>query len=395
MNQYIDEIEKINYYKEKIIQNLSQNGIFPNNLIVEEKLRNIDTSLAIFQYISNSENEAFDTSKFNEDFNRIYDDLLILYKLAYNICIDKFEEIKAYAETHLLELEDLSRKYEYKTKFEIDSTSLGNTLFFQTNGFNIEQVNGLAKIKLGSIKVNNDSKIACLFDANNIEDKQVVFSFDGTNCSPYSYNKDFLYISGDIDINTYEYKLPDDLINNDIFEMAIDEFVPNNNNRYIIYGGYNTIYTSLDDNIKTFYEKQNDTPISLTGGGKIVFYVLNGTFITFDFSKQPIETNFTGTKIDNITSPQKIIIEYYGDFSFDFVTDGKIYATREKGIVQNNKLYYPNVDAIHNFLIEEYTEENTTTYDDVTVTINDVFQQEPLKVNMIAIKELSSLDSIK
>ena len=121
-----------------------------------------------------------------------------------------------------------------------------------------------------------------MFQANNIEDNQVVFSFDGNNCSPYSYNKDFFTVNGDIKMQSYSYNLPDDLVNNTEFEMAIDNFIPNANNRYVIYGGNNMIYSTLGS-FRTFYEKQKDTPISLTGGGKIIFYVINGSFISFNF----------------------------------------------------------------------------------------------------------------
>lgn len=393
MNQYTDEIEKINYYKQRIIKNLSQNGIFPDNLIVEERLKDIDAALAILQYIPYSESEIFNTDKFNEDFQRIYDDLLILYKLAYQICIEDFEKVKTYTETHLLQLEDLARKYEYKTKFEIDSTYLGNTIFFQANGFNIKQENGIAIIELGKIKANNASKLACMFQADNIKDEQVVFSFNGNNCSPYSYNKDYFTVDGDIKMQSYNYSLPYDLVNNTEFEMAIDNFIPNANNKYIIYGGSNMIYSTLGS-YRTFHEKQKDTPISLTGGGKVVFYVINGSFISFNFSKQPVKTNFNGTKIDTLNNHHKIVIEYYGDFTLDYVTDGKVYAVREIGIMKDNKLYYPNNDTISDFLIEEYTEGNKTTYDNVTVMISDLYQDTPLKIGMIAIKELVTLDGI-
>ena len=56
--------------------------------------------------------------------------------------------------------------------------------------------------------------------------------------------------------------------------------------------------------------------------------------------------------------------------------------------MKDNKLYYPNNDTISDFLIEEYTEGNKTTYDDVTVTISDLYQDTPLRIGMIAIKEL-------
>ena len=137
MSYYLDQINKINYYKQKIIEELSSSGIFPNNILIQNKIDDIDTKLAIFQYISVSETDVFDVDKFNEDLLRIYNDLLILYSLTYKMSVNEYENIKSYAETHLLELEDLARMYEYKTKEELDSTSLGNTVFFQSNGFNI------------------------------------------------------------------------------------------------------------------------------------------------------------------------------------------------------------------------------------------------------------------
>lgn len=188
MSYYLDQINKINYYKQKIIEELSSSGIFPNNILIQNKIDDIDTKLAIFQYISVSETDVFDVDKFNEDLLRIYNDLLILYSLTYKMSVNEYENIKSYAETHLLELEDLARMYEYKTKEELDSTSLGNTVFFQSNGFNITYNNGIAIIDLGKITLHNASKVACIFKAENVSSEQVVFNFDDKyNCSPYDY----------------------------------------------------------------------------------------------------------------------------------------------------------------------------------------------------------------
>lgn len=393
-SQYTDEIYKINYYKQRIIESLSRSGIFPSDILIKERLDNINTALAIFQYTKNKEGAAFDTEKFNEDFRQIYDDLLILYKLAYQICIDDFEKIKSFTETHLLELEELARSYEYKTKLEIDSTSLGETIFFQANGFKIKQENGIATIDLGTIDANNGSKLACIFDCDTVNDEQVVFSFDGNNCTPYSYNKDFLRVPGEIFMKKYEYTIPDGAINNNAIEMFVDNFIPDNQNKYIIYGGSNTISTILGTS-RTFYNKVEGVPVKVFGGGRIVFYVLGGTSISFDFSSQPIRTNFSGTRIDNLKKHHKIVIEYYGDFTFDYYTDGKVYGSRETGIIKDNKLYYPNADSLADFLIEEYKKGNATTFKDVTVTVSDLFTGDPIKINTIAIKELSVLDGIE
>lgn len=393
MSYYLDQIAKINYYKARIIENFAQNGMYPNNIDIENKINDINTSLAIFEYIDNKEGEIFDINKFNQDLKAIYDDLLILYKLVYQESIKEYEKIKIYVENNLSQLERLSNSYKYKTKMELDSTSLGNTIFFQGNGFNIVNKNGVAIINLGKIEVNNASKIACLFDADNIKDEQVVFSFDGNNCSPYTYNKDFFIVPGKIEKTSYIYTLPENIIKNTMYEMIPDNFSLNTDNKYIIYGGKNEISTVLGDN-KTFYNKIDNIGINLLGAGKIIFYILNGSFVNFDFSSKPVNTNFSGTSIDNLNDEQEIIIEYYGDFSFNFETDGSFYATKANGLISNNKLYYPDNDDLNSFYIEEYKLSNKTTYNNVTVTISDLLTDNPLNINAIAIKELSALDGI-
>ena len=61
-------------------------------------------------------------------------------------------------------------------------------------------------------------------------------------------------------MQSYSYNLPDDLVNNTEFEMAIDNFTPNANNRYVIYGGNNMIYSTLGS-FRTFYENKKIRPL--------------------------------------------------------------------------------------------------------------------------------------
>lgn len=393
MSYYLDQIAKINYYKQRIIEELTKNGIFPNDILIQNKLEDINTALAIFQYIKTKEASVFDVEKFNEDMLRIYNDLLILYKLAYAASKKEYEDIKSYAETHLLQLEELATSYEYKTKLELDSTSLGETIYFKANGFNVKNNNGVSIIDLGKIDLHSASKIACLFEGTGIKDEQVVFSFNDNNCSPYSYNKDFFIVPGTIYKTTYTYNMPTDTIKKTSYEMAIDNLVPDKKNKYIIYGGKNRVSSQLGS-IKTFYNKIDGLGINLNDTGTIIFYIYDGTFINFDFSTEPLETNFNGNHIENLDKVHKIVIKYYAGFSFNFETDGTIYATREKGFIENNKLYYPNTDDVDTFLIEEYTNKNTVTYNNAKVTISNLLKDEPLDIKTIAIKEISALDGV-
>ena len=389
MSKYIDEIEKISYYKERIMQEMSSMGVYPDTIAVNERIEDFDARLALFRHRYISSGDTFNAGQFNDDFKLIAEDLKIIYKLVYQLAIKEFKELKEYAEGHVAELEAMSKKYEYKTKFEIDSTSLGNTAFFQAGGFDITMDNTTAHIDLGSIDVSSGAKLACIFDADNIDPKDVVFSFDGHNCSPYSLNRDFLTVPGEIQKQTYEYTVPEDETINASHIMNIPEFKPSAKNKYVIYAGCDQIATDFD-----YYDKLEGTPIELADAGRITFYVLNGSFINFDFNKEPLSQNFTGTSVTNLSKHQKITMEYSSGFAFDFTTDGTVYATRGEGVVREGKLYYPNGDQVRDFHVEEYLMANKTTFEDVTVTVSGLKTDEPLVINTVAVKELNSIEGI-
>jgi hypothetical protein len=387
MSQYIDEIAKIRYYKQRIMQELTRVGIYPNTVAVNERLEDFDAKLALFTHAYIAAGETFDTDQFNEEFQLIREDLKIIYQLVYELAVERYEELRKYANTHMAEFNNMANKYLYKTKLEIDSTALGDTAYFQTSGYDITTEKSTAHIDLGPLEVHSGSRLACIFDADSIEPQNVVFSFDKQNCSPYSLNHDFLTVPGAIKYNKYTYDMPDEETVNAMRIMNLTGFTPSIENRYIIYGGRNQIATD-----SSYYEKENGVALSFSDAGRITFYVVGGTFINFTFNKKPLSQNFTGTSIEQIDKHQKFTMEYDVGFVIDFATDGVVYATRENGIVRNGMLYYPTSSSVQTFYIEEYLMENKTSYKDVSVTISNLKDNRPLMINTIAIKELTSLE---
>ena len=59
--RYKDEVEKLNFYKKKIMQELTQKGIYPDDISVKKRLDAIDAKLAVFQFIDYEEGSTFDT----------------------------------------------------------------------------------------------------------------------------------------------------------------------------------------------------------------------------------------------------------------------------------------------------------------------------------------------
>ena len=285
----------------------------------------------------------------------------------------------------------MARKYHYKTQLEISSTSLGKTIFFQASGYNTEYKQDQAVISLGSISANKGSRLACILEADNVSADKVVFSFDGQNCSPYSYNKDFFKVPGKAKTVTYGYSLPANQLINSSFQLNIAGFTPKAASQYIVFGGKDTIAVYDTSKIQTLVSKAQSSPCVIPKPGRVEFYVYGGTFINFDFAKQPLSKNFTGTSISNLKKRHKVVLECDKDFTFNFLTDGQLYAVKENGVIKDSKLYYPTVVQLQDFLVEEFLPGETVTYKDVKVTVVGI-STDSVSINTVAIKELSSLE---
>jgi len=393
---YQDQVKKLAYYRSRIIQDLARKGVYPDDSRIQSRIKNIDTMLGVFQYMNIGIGDKFDTAKFNEDFERIYTDLKILYQLAYEISVQDYYELKAYCETHLNELEGMADNYQYKTKFELDSTYLGNTVFFQSSGFDSEMSNGIATINLGEIEVEAQSKLSCIFDCENVTPRNVVFVFtdqEGVNhnCSPYSYNQDFFTVPGKLKKNTYLVNISEDVFKTQ-FICTPSEIAGsvNHDNKYILYGGKNFVQTGYYR--KQYIDKLPGVPITIDNG-VIQFYVLNGDYINFDFSTTPDNKNFEGIGIADMPDCQRIVIEHKSKLSFDFVTNGIIYATRQDGKIMNNELYYPTPDKVKDILVEEYSVGEKSKYT-VSVTAGPFLTGNLPVINTVAIKQLSMLEDV-
>ena len=387
---WIDAVEKLKYYKERIMQELTSMGVYPDAIAVQEQLEDYDAELSIFAHRYAVAGAEFDVDNFNKEFAAIAEDLRIIYKLVNELAIKRYEEVKEYAETHLAELRAMAQKYNVKTKFEIDSTSLGETVFFQASGFDTTIDNSTAKIALGNIEVHKGAQLACIFDAEDVKQENVVFTIGGNNCSPYELNHDLLKIPGEMTKNIYHYVVPEGEVINSAHALNVENFTPSTDNSYLIYGGHNMVAGRYD-----YHEKFEDTPLEFGGQGRVSFWVLDGTFINFTFSNAPKTSNFNGTSITKMKKHHKIVMEYDKGFSFDFVTDGTVYATRSQGIISDGKLYYPNGDNVRDYYIEEYTANSKVTFSDAVVTISGLKENKPLTINTIAVKETLTMDNLE
>lgn len=398
MSLYSDQEKKIEYYRSRITQELARQGIYPNDARISAQLSNIDTMLGIFQYMNVGIGEEFDTAKFNEDMLRIWEDLKILYQLAYEITVKDYEELQLWAEIKIAELQSMAAKYEYKDKIEFGSTYLGNTIFYQSTNYDISSKDGIVTVKLGTIEPEAQSKLFCIFDCDQVLLQNIVFTFKNvdtgtvSNCSAYSYNHDYFIVPGELKKKSYRVTLNGETIRTSFIctPESLSGSV-NRNNKYKLFGGYGQV--SLGYQAKEYVTKMPDIPIELTNGGIATFYIIDGSFADFSFSSEPDNKNFEGISVTNFKHCKKIVIEHKSFLSFDFNTDGTIYATCQDGQVINNEIIYPAADKINDILVEEYSVGNKIPYE-VTVTAGPLYSGNIPDIKAIAIKQLSSLEEV-
>lgn len=395
---YADQKKKIDYYRTRIIQDLTKKGIYPDDQRIAAILSNINTSLGILQYVNIGKGEEFDTKKFNEDMLRIWQDLKILYTLAYDITVKDYEELKVWSEVKLEELKNMTDNYRYKTKFELDSTYLGTTIFFQSVGYDIKNENGVVKVNLGTVSAEAQAKLFCVFDCDAVNPRNVIFSFKNSkglisNCSPYVYNRDFFTVEGTLRKNTYNVVLNGEKVRTSfICTPASLAGKVSHDNKYKLYGGKGFITKGYL--AKKYAAVTLNVPIEIGGeGGIVTFFIVNGSYATFSFSEEPQHKNFNGTDIKNMPYCQKIVIEHYKDISFTFKTDGIIFATCHDGSIVNGELLYPAADPVNDIMIEEYTVGSKQSYD-VTVTAGPFNDGRIPDIKIIAIKQVSMLEAI-
>lgn len=392
MSMYKDIVEKFKYYQKDIIERFIDQGIYPSDALIKQYIDYIDLSLPILEKAFVYSGEHFDAEMYNRTIKAIYDDFSILYGITNELTIARYIKLKAYADVHLTELEKKTNDCVIRSKEEINSTSLGETLLFATS-FNKKQTNNTTVLSLGNIQVTHGSKIACFITGNNLDQTDIIFTLtEGKNVqrlSPYNLTGDTLVEPHESIYKTYPYKANVSYASGliPISGLEVDK-----RNEYYILAGKDKIM------VKQFGETTNqsfiDAPLgfNLMGFNEktyIDFYVFNGKNITFRMNKAPVTSNFPikNTIIDLNKKIEHFFIECDPDFAFDFIAEkGAVYAACEKGIIKENKLYFPKIRDIDNYLVVERDKTSKATYQVNCELINNSGQTN--QIESIYIKEL-------
>lgn len=398
--KYNDMVKKYYYYKNVIIKNYINQGIYPDKELIELTMNRIDLALPILQDYKVAEGSDFDVKKYNDTLDQVLMDLTYLYELTYELTVEKYQNMKAFLDSHLQELKYKADNCYKRALIEKNSTSFGNTVLYKANIIP-KITDNICYIDFeDSLYLYMKSKIACFLNADNINPDDVIFilkdqSTGETHYAPvYNKNQYSFNVPGDLLYKTYNVEFADNETLNKQTKVILENCDYDIDSTYTAYSGKNKmIVRNKLTGECTVMDIPMDSACHIDKQSYVEFYVIDGNTLTFTYNKKPINANFgTEYNIVDASKQNHIFFECDEDFVFSITMDhGSIYAHKNSSVYNNtDHLIIENPHLLHNFLIKEYVREQNTTEYKVSVRINNT-DNTHLIIDNIIIKELLPL----
>ena len=368
--QYRDMLEKAQFYKKQVIQSYIKQGYYPSDEEIQAALSDIDTRSALLETYLSAKGSLFNTKEINYMFECIFKDLEILYKVLEDILTQEYNKLKLDVEAQVVELEQKVYSLKRRMNEEINSTTLGKTILFQANNWKSETNDNITTVSLGKMDLINGSEIALFANIKNIEADSVYFKLESESDTlyalPYNYNNDVYTIPGKIGVNKFELDLNDRLLVNGNIEIYLDNI--DYRNDYKVLGGHNYMKVTYKKDNSVYYESLSTMNKSFEALNDcyIEFYMIDDTFIRYDFNMAPNHTNFALN--DGSIVSDKMITKVFIDAPAGFVCrfnieKGDIWATCTDGLIQsNNTILYSGDYNIRTFMVLELVKSEITNY---------------------------------
>lgn len=392
-------IKKYHYYKNIVIKNYIEKGIYPNNSQIEKTINRIDLALPILQDYAIHEGSNFDTDKYNDTLTQIYTDLKYLYEITNDLAVSKLNYLKAYINSHLIDIQNKANAYNMRALIEKNSSTLGEMLVYKANVYPTI-IDNQCVIELGkNIELTRQSKLACILNADNISNDDIIFNFTNTqtgqeyNSNIYNVANIPFTVPGVLIPNKYSVSFNENENISSQTKMSLENSTYSKTSDYNIYSGKNKcIIKNAETGACTVSDIPINTACTIEEHSYIEFYVLDGNDIVFTFNKKPINTNFQlQNNRANVTTNKRVFIECDKGFVFNISIDsGTIYAHQNTlKTINSDNILINNPHKLYDFLIYEYEKSKNTDLYDIQVIINNINTQY-INIKNIIIKELLS-----
>lgn len=385
---YSEHLLKIKAKKGEIEHLLMLQGKHPHKAYVDRLLADIDTKLALIDYKKVAKGTLFDTKKFNEDINAIYEDLHILFLLIDEMAIKKYAELEGYVNGYLLSLEADADRADLKAREELEATTLNADVAYFGDASELSYNNEIACIYCGLLNFRPQSKVFGTVTGTGFELEDVVFEIGDKRISDYNFSGETLKLGGEVSKNYYTYEPSPQDATHSSFRVAVQDLVADESYIYEIYGGKNLIKVQPEGRLTYLEELQADKSYYAEANTTYTFYLHDATHIDFDFNTEPLAKNFTSYSNSGLLRDEFTKYEFTmkKGAAFTIITDGVTYATKEEPSVSGDELYIANGTIAKDFYVIE-TVPGEDLYLEAKVYIYNA-QEEYLDIKSVAIKEI-------
>lgn len=378
---YKDQVYKLEYYKQKLISQSLSLGEFLNESSLDSALEDYETQFALFKHRYIQKGSKLDIKDFNNELAILYQDLLILYQVMYDITIKKFNKTKELVSIKLNDLERIADQYYSRCKLETIAI-FGDTLVYQADNFDITNKNGKSYIKLPSFTTYEGATLAFLASVDNLDNANVILELNPSqNIQNYESNENLFVVPGEPEITTKFFELDSSNKYNGSFML---EHNPNNayQSQYFIYSGKDMInidgrYISISEYNKTDFSTEYNVEL----------YIYNATQADFNFSLEPLQSNIDNHYVTIKDRVQKFTFKMAPYSHLSVNTNGIVFCAVDKCRVKDNRLYsrtfYNNV---YSYMLETVSYNKEVIYNNPVAVIDNPTNKE-IKIKSLAVKQ--------
>ena len=325
---YKDEIKKIEYFKQKIVNMYLARGEYVNESMIESELSSFNERLSIYKYIEY--HTKLNVEQYNEELCAIYQDLKILYEALYELQIKEFNKRKRIVAQKLAYINSIAREYYHRSRLETISI-FGDTLIYVSGDFDYEYKGGFTYIKLDEINTFEGASLVFLIEDENVSSDLFTLELTPTeNIKPYTSNGDIHTVEGSPNVKEIPFTINKNLINTTGYVL---EHEYNHLEKYKIF--HNKGCVMVNNKPMTLAEYYNT---SFDDVHVIKFYVYKSTSLKISSTLGYYDSNIQDTPNET----NKEIKFYYANVpAYGHIlinTNGTLFSEISAPIIKDNKL---------------------------------------------------------
>jgi hypothetical protein len=203
------------------------------------------------------------------------------------------------------------------------------------------------------------------------------------------YNGAFVFKKvqpGNYSLESYDFKVEE--ANSTVFLINVENIQLNKKNQYNLFAGENLLridYPNIGG--YEYVEKNPNQPFVADQDCVISFFVYGSSQISITTNSKYEYKNYDESIIDTPKYRQKILIKARAGFTFDMITDGRVFSSMSACEISEDNLYSTKqYNNISDFMLEEIKYGEDVRIPNIKVIIKNA-QSEFFDINYIAIKQ--------